>query len=71
MKGIYVRLFVVADTEEGLQKRVKEIKDKSSAYKMTVLAGNWTLNTSLPLYCHQHKIDGKSTSANCHSDLMI
>ena len=39
MKGIYVRLFVVADTEEGLQKRVKEIKDKSSAYKMTVLAG--------------------------------
>ena len=39
MKGIYVRLFVVADTEEELQKRVKEIKDKSSAYKMTVLAG--------------------------------
>ncbi len=70
MKGIYVRLFVVADTEEGLQKRVKEIKDKSSAYKMTVLAGELDFEYESPFVLPSaQKIDGKSTSANCHSDL--
>lgn len=48
MKGIYVRLFVTADTEELLQKRVKEIKDKCSAYKMTILAGELDFEYKTP-----------------------
>lgn len=39
LKGIYVRLFVTADTEELLQKRVREIKETCSNYKMSILAG--------------------------------
>ena len=39
LKGIYVRIFVTADTKEKLKKKQQEIKEKISNYKLTVLAG--------------------------------
>lgn len=37
--GIYVRIFVSASTVEKLFKKVEEIKDKASNFKMTILVG--------------------------------
>lgn len=39
LKGIYVRIFVTADSKENLRKKQQEIKEKVSNYKLTVLTG--------------------------------
>lgn len=39
MLGIYIRIFVTATTIEDLDKKVSEIKDKASQFKMTTLIG--------------------------------
>lgn len=39
MDVLYLRLFVSASTKEGLFKKVEEIKDQTSNYKSTILAG--------------------------------
>lgn len=39
MKGIYLRLYPTASTEEALFKRVKEVKEQLSKYKLTILTG--------------------------------
>lgn len=39
MWGIYIRIFLFASDKESLFKKEKEIKDKASMFKMTVLVG--------------------------------
>lgn len=39
MVGFYVRIFMTASTEDDLFKKIDEIKDKLSRYKMTILIG--------------------------------
>lgn len=39
MLGMYIRIFVTDSTLEGLFKKVEEIKERHSKYKMTILSG--------------------------------
>ena len=39
MLGIYLRIFVTAGTLEGLERKIAEIKDKASQFKLTTLIG--------------------------------
>ncbi|MGM0183339.1 virulence factor [Enterococcus sp. AZ102] len=48
MLGIYIRIFVTAETLEKLFEKVENIKDKTSSFKMTILSGELDLEYKAP-----------------------
>lgn len=57
MLGIYIRIYVTADTEEALFKKVKDIKEKTSKYKMTILTGELDYEYKAPFVPPSKQID--------------
>ena len=57
MLGMYVRVFVFASTKEALFEKVEEIKDKTSNFKATILAGELDFEYHSTFVPAQYQID--------------
>ena len=57
MLGMYVRVFVCASTKEALFEKVEEIKDKTSNFKATILAGELDFEYHSTFVPAQYQID--------------
>lgn len=57
MLGMYVRVFLSASTESELFKKVEEVKDKTSNFKSTILAGELDFEYHSPFIPAKYQID--------------
>ena len=48
MLGMYLRIFITSSTLEGLFKKVQEIKERNSKFKMTILTGELDFEQASP-----------------------
>lgn len=57
MLGMYVRVFLSASTESELFRKVEEVKDKTSNFKSTILAGELDFEYHSPFIPAKYQID--------------